>query len=470
MNRLLRPAVGAAVTAFAFTVAAPAAADEVTAATAPITAAATVEAPASPSPGFAELAERQAALEARLDAMVPAKTAADFGRGGLRIVSPGGYELRFRPVVQTEAHVFFNDDKAPRDNEIVLRRIRLPFEGRLPAGVAFKIQPDFSGGKVTLLDGYVDVMPLPWLGVRAGKYKVPIGLERLLSAPTLMFTEPGAVTSLLPNRDVGAQVQGTFGKGELTYALGVFNGAPDGGSADGDTNDEKDVVARVFSEPFAGSDLAAVKGLGLGVGASQGNQRGAFYDKAKIAPEPALPSIKSAGGTKFFSYRSSADTYANTALADGANRRIVPQAYWYYGPLGLVTEYARTQQNVKRGGASDTVGVQAWTATLGFVLTGEKATPKGVEPEHPLGEGAGAWQVVGRAGGVVGDADAFPTYADPLKSARAARSWGAALNWYATANLRATAAFEKTKFELPGAGAPKVPDENFGTARLQVSF
>ena len=43
----------------------------------------------------------------------------------------------------------------------------------------------------------------PWFAVTAGKFKVPVGLERLQSANDIRFVERAFPTSLLPNRDLG---------------------------------------------------------------------------------------------------------------------------------------------------------------------------------------------------------------------------------------------------------------------------
>ena len=39
--------------------------------------------------------------------------------------------------------------------------------------------PDFGNNTVALLDAYADLHPRPWLRLRVGKFKPPIGLERL---------------------------------------------------------------------------------------------------------------------------------------------------------------------------------------------------------------------------------------------------------------------------------------------------
>jgi phosphate-selective porin OprO/OprP len=201
-----------------------------------------------------------------------------------------------------------------------------------------------------------------------------------------------------------------------------------------------------------------------------GHQRGSYFEKTAFAPVQNLAQLKSAGGTTFFSFLSGS-TYAGTVVADGANQRLAPQGWYYVGPFGLAAEYVQTAHRVKRAGQSEDIRFDAWSTTAGFVLTGEKAAPgKSVVPDSPVGKGIGAWQVVGRLGSVIVDKDAFPKYANPARSARAARAAGVALNWYATANLRTSLAYEKTRFESADAMVPAFPAENFLLARLQLGF
>ena len=43
---------------------------------------------------------------------------------------------------------------------------------------------------------------------RFGKFKPPVGLERLVSDSDMLFVERALPTDLVPNRDVGVQVYG----------------------------------------------------------------------------------------------------------------------------------------------------------------------------------------------------------------------------------------------------------------------
>ncbi len=123
----------------------------------------------------------------------------------------------------------------------------------------FRIMPDFAQGQTVLFDGYLEGRFSPAFKVRAGKFKPPVGLERLQSATDIFFVERAYPTSLVPSRDVGIQVSGDVGKSGLNYAVGYFNGVPDGGS----TGDVDDKAFPLFANPASAASVADSVGLGL---------------------------------------------------------------------------------------------------------------------------------------------------------------------------------------------------------------
>lgn len=120
----------------------------------------------------------------------------------------------------------------------------------------FRVMLDFTSGTTStpsnngfVQEAYVNARFHPGFQVQAGKFKEPVGLERLQSGRKLLFVERGYPTPLVPNRDVGVQVQGDLLGRSLSYAAGVFNEVADGGSGDLETY--------VISEQQVRSDAAA---------------------------------------------------------------------------------------------------------------------------------------------------------------------------------------------------------------------
>ena len=107
--------------------------------------------------------------------------------------------------------------------------------------------------------------------------------------------ERGLPTFLVPTRDLGVQVWSDLREGLVSYAIGGFNGARDSGNADVgdiDSNDAKDVAARVFTQPFLETNWEMLRGFGIGMGFSYGNEN------------QAAPSFRLAyDNANFFAYR-----------------------------------------------------------------------------------------------------------------------------------------------------------------------
>ncbi len=420
--------------------------------------------------GLATLDQRLRVLERKLelqqdDATAKAQSAPviSLGEKGLAVRSADTqFEIKLRGTVQADLRQYSGDDGAAVNDTFLFRRIRPTLEGSLGPLLGFRLTPEFAGDSATVIDAYIDVRFNPAYTLRVGKLKGPIGLERLQSANAIALIERGFPTELAPNRDIGAQLQGELAAGRVNYAIGVFNGAPDGrDSPTVDADDNVEYAGRVFFEPWKNS-ASGLSGLGFGLAASSGVKEGSGNN--------FLPRYRTPGQNTFFNYRAA-------VTADGKHTRLSPQAYYYRNAFGLLGEYIRSEQEVwLPGNAASRIDLEntAWQLTGSWVLTGEDASYKGVvRPAHPFvpgGDGFGALELVARYGELDVDDDAFPRYADRSLSATRSRAWGVGLNWYLSANLKLV--FNHTRASFDG-GAPLSadrPDEKTFFSRVQVSF
>ncbi len=375
------------------------------------------------------------------------------GADGFSISSAdGSWKVRFYGYAQVDGRFGLADDAELVTDTFTLRRVRPSLQ--ITAGKSFEATfvPDLGGSAPTIQDAYIDVKRSPALRLRAGKFKVPLAFERLQSGSATLFIERSLASGLVPNRDVGLQVLGEAGPAQ--YALALLNGGPDGGSIDNDTTDSKDLAARLFLRPFRKSE-GGLKGLGFGVGATTGTQKG------------SLPTQRTTAQAVYFQY-------AAGTTAGGGRTRVAPQASFTAGPFGAFAEYVRNEQEVVRGAARDRVALAAWTVGAGFVLTGEKSGLGAVSPSRafdPVKGGRGAWELVARVSGFDAEDAVFTGgFADPARSARAALAVGVGLNWYLTKNVRQALDFERTTFEGGAAGGGDRETENALLWRLQVAF
>ena len=402
----------------------------------------------------------------------------------------GKNEIKFRALAQIDNREYNSVNGLGIDGKNIsgfdFRRIRPTLEGTVFGIYDFKFTPEFGEAKSAnasstsgIVDAYIDARFNPWFQVRAGKFKPYVGLERLQSGADIKFIERSYVSNnILPNRDEGASIHGDLFDNKVNYAVGIFNGVVDGGdlSTAQDTNNDKDYAFRVFTTPFIDS-ANALSGLGVGLAGTHGNFKG-------TASASGLPSYKTAGQESIFF------AYSGTTFANGTRDRIAPQAYYYFGPLGLIAEYAQVSQDVSNGTRTESLDNDAWQIAASYLITGEDASFKGVKPKNvfnPDGAGWGAFELVARYQENNIDDNAFTTattvkFADPRTNARSAKSWALGANWYLNQNVKIGIDYEDTSFDGGGqvtaAGAATGgftnivdrPDERTLFTRLQLSY
>jgi phosphate-selective porin OprO/OprP len=358
------------------------------------------------------------------------------GPEGFSVQSDSGdYRLQLRGYVQFDGRFFSGDEAALAIDTFTLRRVRPILQGTLGRYFEFSLMPDFGLGVAVIQDAWLDFKPSPKLKVRVGKFKAPVGLERLQSATATTFVERAFPTALVPNRDVGIMLYGDLAGGVVSYAAALADGAPDGGSVDLDLNDGKDLAGRIFLSPFK-KGSSAFKELGFGIAGTTGKQSG------------PLPAYRSSGQVSIIS--------------------ILP---------GVTADGTRTRScsGVKKADdAHVDFEASAWQATATFLLTGDKASFNGVRPARPFDPSKGQWGALELAARVhkleLARASVDAGLIDPTKSAREISAWAIGLTWSLTRNVKQYADFEHVSFKGGAAGGANREDENVVFIRTQVSF
>jgi phosphate-selective porin OprO/OprP len=400
------------------------------------------------------------------DARAAAQPRVTAGREGFALQSSdSNFRLRLRGYVQSDGRFYLADSGLSTPGTFVLRRVRPVLDATMFKLFDIRIMPDFGGGTTALQDAYFDARLRPYFKVRAGKFKSPFGLERLVSALDLTFVERGAPTLLAPNRDLGAMVYGDTFTTRLTYQAAVMNGVVDGGSADIDDRKGKDVIARVFAEPFKPNAKSPLKGLGLGFAASFGEDLGS-------GTVTGLPTFRTSGNQTFFRYRAD-NTVGGTAFSDGNRTRTSGQGHWYHRAFGVLAELTASRQDVRIGTTLQAITNTASVVSASYFLTGESASSTTVQPRRDFDAGGGAWgaiEVTGRFTRLDVDDDAFPLFANPAVSASSANEWATGINWYLNRSVKYSLSVHETHFT---GGAPNGGDrrtERDLLTRVQFAF
>jgi phosphate-selective porin OprO and OprP len=381
------------------------------------------------------------------------------GSDGFAIKSADAkWQLRIRGYTQFDTR-FFDDapaNRAPGADTFFFRRIRPILEGTLANVVDFRIMPDFAGSTLVVQDAYANLRYIPEAQLQFGKYKGPVGLERLQSATAMWFVERALPTQLVPNRDLGIMLQGVIREGLINYQLAWMNGVPDGASsADTDTGDDKDIVARIFFQPFQDTSIEPLQGLGVGFATSYGHEEG----------NPG--SFKTSGQQTFFAFRSD-------VRQTGSRVRYAPQGYWYWGPFGVLAEYVLSSAEFRRPGFADIrADNSAWQVAAGWAITGENESFKGLVPSSsfdPFHGSWGAFELITRFSQLKADHSIFDAnFADPAVSAESAKLWSLGVNWYLNRNVKLALNYDNTSFRNY-AGNQDRHTEGVILGRVQLAF
>ncbi len=388
---------------------------------------------------------------------------------GFFLQSPSGdFKLKLRGYVQADTRFFVDAKGDTGFDNFSLRRVRPIVEGTVYKYFDFRIMPDFGGGTTVLQDAYMDVKYWPAVSFRFGKTKVPLSLERLQSGSDILFVERALSQNLAPNRDVGFMVYGdVLGNGTVNYQAGVFNGVFDGGIADNDVSSAKDAAGRLWFEPFKATDIEPLQKLGVGFAGTWGRQ--SDDDLSGL-------SFKTTGRSTFFRFDPTIKP-----IAKGDHYRWSPQAYYYFGPFGVMGEYIYTDQEV-----SGTFGVapapgehkrrdvrnHGWFAQASWVITGEDASYKGVTPINNFDPANGRWgafEVAGRISNV--DLENAVIRQKIATGVTEAWEYTGGLNWYLNRAFKFQLNYAHTDFSQKATFSGEKRDhEDVIQTRFQLSY
>jgi phosphate-selective porin OprO/OprP len=383
--------------------------------------------------------------------------------------TPSPFVLKLKLIAQLDARKYFDDYDV--NDTMVIRRLRPILAGTIFGLVDYQAMVDFAGSQAVVNDAYADIHPTPWLRFRYGKFKTPIGLERLQSDPDLTFMERALTQDLAPDRDIGLMVWGDVAGGTLSYYAGVFNGSPDSANVDQDNGKNKDLAGRILIQPFKDKSLEKLGALGVGFSATYGKRNGS-------TKSTSLSPLRDVGRLQIFQYLAAAptatpdDIAAGTVYAEGEQTRLNPQLFYFIGGFGILGEAIWSEQKVRLAAASKTLTHTAWHATLSYVING-KGGLDGATPNKPFDPSAGelgALELGARYEWLKFDKDTFPTYASPNASVRQAQGFGFAANWVLTRQIRIALNLEQTKFKAGAAMGADKAKETVLLGRVQVAL
>jgi len=281
------------------------------------------------------------------------------------------------------------------------RRARFFTSGTIYNNVDFKLQIDFTGGKVTLKDAYITLKKLPIGNLKVGHFKEPFRLEALTSSKYITFMERALPISMIPERNSGFMLFNETSNKRFGWQLGLFRGADKSTSDSPEANGDYAITSRI-----SGLAVKNEKAL-LHLGASY-SYRKPQEDKTygySVRPETHI-----------------SDKYIKTNVDGVENVNLFNlEAALVNGSFSIQSEFS----NAKAKSTISNESFKSFYAQASYFLTGEKRVYKNsisgfnrVKPNSNFGtNGMGALEVALRFSSIEGMDD------DKMSNVTAGVNW-----------------------------------------------
>jgi phosphate-selective porin OprO/OprP len=357
----------------------------------------------------------------------------------------GSFVLRITGQLQEDFRGFLNTVDRTDTDTFLLRRARLGIEATMLDYYEFRLLPDFAGTALNTIitDAYMNVHYWEGLQFEAGKFKQPVSYEQLIQDRYTPFMERSMIDQLVPARDVGVMVHGhQMCDDRFEYAVAVSNGEINGGTGNTDTNDHKDLNARVAVRPFNDDDWDLLRHLQFGVSGGVGIENESI-SPTKLTTPATVPWL----------------VYSTGVMAEGERTRLSPELVYFYHSFGFASQYYHEEQQIATSATATAARVpfDGYYVMATYLLTGEERHEytQQIDPIHPFAIATpfacpGAWEAVARVSRLTVGEDMFTDHlADPTKYSSGALESTVGFNWYWNKWVRAQFNWEHAHFDDP---------------------
>ena len=186
--------------------------------------------------------------------------------------------------MQADGRFYTADRTTGMADTFVMRRVRPILEGTIFGNVDFRVMPDFGEGRTVLQDAYADLRFTPAVKLRAGKFKSPFGLERLVSAQDLLFVDRASDRAGAQPRRRRDVVWRCRGLDSLVYG-GRLRRRPRWRQRRHRRQPRQRCRRARLPLPFRNNRTSPLQQVGIGLAASVGERQG-------TATAPGLPSFR----------------------------------------------------------------------------------------------------------------------------------------------------------------------------------
>lgn len=390
----------------------------------------------------------------------------------------GDVTFKVRGVIDAD-YVGFNERRGGYDfnNGTAFRRARLGFEGKAFKNFNWRIEADFAGNTVNLMDAYVQFAGFrnKKLQLTLGQHKAPFGLESNNSDNFNVFLERGMFNVAAGNLGAERRIGASFGYASdtLNATVGIFG--------------ENESIGRAAN---------ATAGAGQSLVSNTNTPDEGWGFNGRVSWEPIFEpgKILHLGAATYWRTGLRTAGSAGARLSDRPNIRVdggniidtgvivdADKAFYYgveaagvFGPVTFAGEYGNVKLN--RVGAVPDPTFDGFYVYGTVFLTGESRVFKNgsfdrVKPAANFdGKGGwGAWELALR----YDQADLSETPVITGRAGNKADTWTAGVNWYWNPNIKLQ--FNYIRFSGdntpldPVVGATKAKGDVFGT-RLHIDW
>jgi len=364
---------------------------------------------------------------------------------GFRFVFKDNPSFRFGKVlridVRAKVHVdlrSFSPALETKEGTFDLRRTRIGIDGKFLKHFEYEAEYELSevlrpfeqdadspALSERLRDAYVNFTYFNDFQIKAGKFKIPLGLDQLTGISNLDFVHRSRIGDILaPARDVGVMMHGRFLNRGLNYEAGLFE--RDGENARFGTNPgaERTIAGRLTGTPFR---LLAVPGF------LKSAELGAAFTSSTVPEGAKGIRGRTVVHKRFFPLQ------GDTMFVHGQRLRVGAELNWMPGPFSLKGEFIhfrdqRLGQSLRGTDLPDLIS-RGWYLSGTWIVTGEGKVAHVVPRREFPRRGAGAVELAIRCEQIRFGSSEHP--GTPLRNQRAAnilptsdRAWTFGVNWY----------------------------------------
>ncbi len=380
-------------------------------------------------------------------------------RDGALVVPSGDVEMQIGGRVYAdyayydaddETVDFFGDDDLEGGSGTQFSRARIFVAGRVQEVADFKAEFDFGDGSVQMKDVFAQLHGVPWIGnIRAGHFKEPYTLQRLVSSRHIQFMERSVMNTFSTNRNMGIMLFDNALGDRMVWSIGGFLDVDDTGFqfSDGGNHHLTTRLTGIAFEREEGRKL-------LHLGFSYMHRFVGESIRFNSRPESNLSPVE----------------YVDTGNFRASHvDQITPEFALVWGPFSLQAEYtlALVNSDITNDPSFDGLYVEA-----SWFLTGEhrpyvheRGIFGAVLPKRNLDlkGGFGAWQLAFRYSWVDLTDGVFSDPSLDPPQGRRLDNFTVGLNWHMNRHMR-------LMFNYVRADLEKVGETNIMQSRMQFDF